>query len=63
MYIYQFGKIICDRAAQLSELHIFTDLSDIASKYSISRICFSEAMLWLLYCRLQHPRFAAEGSV
>lgn len=45
-YICQFGKIICDRAAQLSELNIFTDIRGIASKYSrISRIWLSEAVL------------------
>lgn len=43
-YICQYGKIIHDRAAQLSQLNIFTDISDIASKYSISRIWFSEAV-------------------
>lgn len=63
MYISQFGKIIHDEAAHLSQLNIFTDISDIASKYTISRIWFSEIVLWLLYYRLQYLMFAAERSV
>lgn len=46
IYICQFGKIIRDRAAQLPQLNIFTDVGDVAFKYSISRIWFSEAELY-----------------